>query len=230
MASPTSTRRRPLIFVLVGVVVAVLGGFLVVQGLPAPPVEAPLPQEPFSVEPSAQPTTGPTEKPEPGDDPDVVADANGNPMDPDGQNRLVIPATGTNAPVFRNEVIGGVLEPPLPASAVGIWTGGGQFGGDRGKVLITGHVAWNAEIGALYSLAKMEPGNLAYLIDGDGDTETFKLVAIESMHKSKLPASVYDGPSGERELVLVTCGGEITNTSHGRVYSDNVIARFVAVD
>lgn len=206
------------------------GGALIAVSLPAPPVE-PLTGPDFTVGVS-QPEVGPTELPEPGadPDPDEIVDVNGDPLEPDGHNRLVIPALGVNSPLYRANVTGGRLEPPLPVSATGIWTGGAQIGQSSGTVLVTGHVAWNGTTGALYELVRLQPGSLAYLIDGAGQLEKFKLVAIASLHKTDLPAEVFAGTATDRLLQVITCGGEISTAANGaRSYSDNVIATFVPV-
>lgn len=216
------------------------GGSLIVASLPEPPVE-PETGADFSVDSAAQQPVGPTDVLDaPVDEHrDSTTDTDGQPLVPDGDsshsgsrnyNRLVIPALGVTAPLYKTGVRNNKIEPPLPVSAVGIWTGGGQLGQPRGSVLISGHVAWNGTKGALYKLVKLQPGNVAHLVAADGTAETFKVISVTSVHKSELPPKVFAGTDTERLLHVVTCGGRVTRSRRGgRNYSDNVIATFAPV-
>ena len=53
---------------------------------------------------------------------------------------------------------------------------------------------------------------------------------LQVYHKQALPEEVWD-VTGQRQLVVVTCGGAILTTASGeRVFADNLVATFVPAD
>ncbi|GAB48467.1 class F sortase [Mobilicoccus pelagius] len=67
---------------------------------------------------------------------------------------------------------------------------------------------------------KRGPGAVVDLVGAAGRTESWRVEALKVRHKDALPSFPSDGP---RRLALVTCGGPVVHTAHGRGYRDNVM-------
>ena len=200
---------------MAAIVLAALGASLMLLGIqPAP--SAPLPDAAISAAADQAPT-GP-ETAEIADQQFTAAD-----MEP---NHLFIPAIGAYAPVVTSNVAAGALDLPANPDVLARWSGSAALGAADGNTLVAGHVTNGHDKGALFNMAALEAGEVAYLTDADGTVQQFQLSSLDAVIKAALPASVWaaDGP---RTLTIVTCGGEVTQTSHGLQYRDNIIAVFV---
>ncbi len=75
-----------------------------------------------------------------------------------------------------------------------------------------------------------QPGAVVYVADPAGSVTRWRVVGLDVVIKAALPKSVFAGPTGPRQLVLVTCGGPIRNIPGvGNTYRDNVIVTAVPV-
>jgi len=110
--------------------------------------------------------------------------------------------------------------PANPQVGVRYAKGGEMYGGTEGTTLIASHVAngtygW----GALRYLYRMVGGNIIFTKNTAGQLQAWQLTAVQvGLHQS-FPQSYWDA-TGVRQLVLVTCGGQI-NRGH---YPDNIFA------
>lgn len=220
---------------IVGALIALLlmaaGGWLIWSGLHQPPEEAPQLSAPISA-PATQTPVGPTEAPVK----DYPKEEKGEPteikMTPEkmAPNHLYIPALGVYGRIDQKtgDLVDGSLTLPQ-ANEVTRWKGGSNVTSDKGNILIAGHVSWNGVRGLVYPLVNIKAGNLAYVTDGEGNREEFQLQTATTIKKSALPKEVWD-TTGPKQLVVVTCGGDIYRRSDGSLHFDsNVIATFVPV-
>lgn len=141
---------------------------------------------------------------------------------------LLIPAIDAYATIVTTDVVGHELELPPDASQVAQWRGGASPGDSEGKILLSGHVTNGREEGELFHLADLQPGNIAWIKDPDGTLHQYQMFTLYAVVKEALPEAIWD-TAGDHQLVVVTCGGPVSDTPHGRQYRDNVIAIFLPV-
>ena len=215
MSSRGRDRGRRLLPVLFGLLLAAAGVAMMVLGFsPAP--EAPLPEAPISAVEGQMPT-GPSET-----ESFTAAD-----MAP---GHLFIPAIDAVAPISDSSVRRGELSLPEDAAKLSRWANSAELDAAAGNTLIAGHVTNGQQRGALFNLAALEAGNLAYLTDENGVVHEFQLESLTGVVKADLPVEVWDtDPVAPRRLTVVTCGGPVKETSRGLQYRDNVVAVFVPV-
>lgn len=98
---------------------------------------------------------------------------------------------------------------------------------DEGSTLVAGHVTQNRVHGALYFLGKLTAGSQVRTWDADGNRVDWVVTSVRMYNKQALPADIYD-PSGKRQLVLVTCGGNIFQLPSGRwTHESNIVVTAV---
>jgi LPXTG-site transpeptidase (sortase) family protein len=186
-----------------------IAGGLLLSGLGAP---APLPAEAFT---EAAPAS-------------VRGDGWMAPPRPLGAERLLIPAIDVDAPIVDSTIDNGLLTIP-EHSEVGRYVGGGSVRSENGTVLLAGHVSSYGHPGALRLLSRLRAGDWVYLSDEDGNLLGAVVTGVEVRLKADLPDGLFTS-SGERRVVLVTCGGEVVTRSDGtRHYASNVIVTAVPV-
>ncbi|CAN5239869.1 hypothetical protein BH20ACT5_BH20ACT5_24900 [soil metagenome] len=220
-STPVTSRRMPVLFAGIGVV-AVLALIATVlpsgqrSGSAAPPtIDA-------TTTPSSAPTTvpgstwGPTTP-----DPDVepVPAAAGQGAAPVS---VEIPDIGVRSDLISLDVDPGtrVLIPPERYDIAG-WFTGGPVPGDVGPSIIAGHVDSRAGPGVFYRLEEMRAGQTITVTRADGDTVEFTVLRVEQYPKADFPTARVYGPTPDRELRLITCGGDFDRSR--RSYLDNIV-------
>lgn len=131
---------------------------------------------------------------------------------------LTVPAIGVSAPVREVGVSEGELEIPGDPAEVGIWRGGASPGDDSGTVLVTGHVSWDGQRGALWRLAATSPGDAVQLTDPAGGTSHWRVDSVTSVPRDADHPDLFTRDE-EHRLVVVTCGGPLV----GGHYRDLVV-------
>lgn len=235
MPSPSTTRSTRTTLVL-GLALTLVAGALIVLGLRPgdTAVAAPLPAHDFSTE-VADPMIGPLETaaapagPDDGaripDDHRRDPDQGQQPAAPVRDDHLVIPVLGVDAAITDQPLDGRQsLVLPEDVNRITQWDGSAPVTGDTGTVLVAGHVDNAAQgTGALFWIHTLEPGDVVYLAR-QGTVTRWKVTGMESVRKAALPERVWAGPDGVRQLVMVTCGGELVRDAQGRgSYTDNVV-------
>lgn len=124
--------------------------------------------------------------------------------------RLVLADLAISAPLREVGVVGPELEIPEDPLEVGIWRDGAKPGDPAGTVLVTGHVSWAGERGALWHLAGAEPGHGIELVSPDGDTSRWRVAAVERLRRDADHPELFT-TSGPHRLVVVTCGGPVVD-------------------
>jgi hypothetical protein len=128
----------------------------------------------------------------------------------------------TDVPVVDASVADDQLVPPSDVHVSGIWTDGAALDATAGTTTIVGHVNYVGQgNGAFHDLASVTDGSSITTVDARGVQTAWTVTSIEVTDKSAgVDQAVFDGPSGARKLVLVTCGGPYdANISS---YDDNV--------
>lgn len=101
--------------------------------------------------------------------------------------------------------------------------------GDVGPSVFVAHVDYRGPA-AFYLLRNVKNGDWVSVTRADKSVAVFKVTRTEQIPKNQFPTMSVYGPTGERELRLITCAG--TFRPNVRSYSDNLIvyAKLVRVD
>ena len=169
-----------------------------------------------------------------GDEAPFAVPADGGTADPFGVRKQVVTGAPTRLRVGAIGVDtalealrldgGGALTPPKDFAKAGFYAGG-TLPGDVGPAVIAGHVDSRKGPAIFYRLREMQAGDRIEVVRG-GRPLTFVVTSIAWYPKSDFPASVVYGPTPDRQLRLITCGGVF---DHGlRSYRDNLVVYAVA--
>jgi sortase (surface protein transpeptidase) len=135
--------------------------------------------------------------------------------------RIEIPAIKVKAhAVALGKTSDNRLEVPTNWSEVGWWSGG-PMPGDSGPAVVVGHVDSKAGPAVFYRLRELRAGDVVKFVRPDRSTARFVVERARSYSKTSFPTAAVYGPTRDRELRLVTCGGSFDwSTGH---YRDNLI-------
>jgi sortase (surface protein transpeptidase) len=125
----------------------------------------------------------------------------------------IIPATGE-------------LEAPKEFTQTG-WYAAGPVPGEPGPAVIAAHVD-SAKDGpaVFYRLKELKAGDKVFVPRSDGVTVTFTVTGVERYPKNAFPTQKVHGPTPDRALRLITCGGSFDRTKGS--YRDNIVVYAVA--
>jgi LPXTG-site transpeptidase (sortase) family protein len=118
----------------------------------------------------------------------------------------------------------GVLTPPTDFAKAG-WYADGTAPGDNGPAVIAGHVDSYRGPAVFYKLREMVEGDRIDVIRG-GQTVHFTVVTTAWYPKTNFPTDKVYGPTPDRQLRLITCGGVFDHSL--RSYKDNFVVYAVA--
>jgi hypothetical protein len=134
--------------------------------------------------------------------------------------QLRIPSVGIRAAMVRLGVDrSGELEVPGDPATVG-WYVGSSVPGDLGPSVIAGHVDSATGPAAFYRLAAVRRGATIDVLRSDGRMVRFRVGEVARYPKRRFPTQGVYGPTPERALRLVTCGGRYDAR---RGYLENVV-------
>jgi len=120
---------------------------------------------------------------------------------------LVIPAIGVRTRLVRLGTTGqGAMEVPTTTSVAGWYTASPRPGA-IGPAVIAGHVDSYKGPGVFYRLAKLRPGDRAFVLRANGTLAVFKITQVRLYRKAAFPAPAVYGPVPYAALRLITCGG-----------------------
>jgi hypothetical protein len=74
-------------------------------------------------------------------------------------------------------------------------------------------------------LRDLKPGDVAKVTEQGGQVLNFVVRQVQEVPKSQFPTQAVYGPSNQRELRLITCGGAFDKSSGN--YVDNIIVSAV---
>jgi LPXTG-site transpeptidase (sortase) family protein len=118
----------------------------------------------------------------------------------------------------------GALQPPAGFEKAG-WYADGTVPGDTGPAVIAGHVDSKAGPAVFYRLRELTMGDRIDVARG-GATLHFTVTAIRWYPKTEFPTDEVYGPTPDRQLRLITCGGVFDRSL--RSYRDNLVVYAVA--
>lgn len=156
----------------------------------------------------------------PGDPFATVAAAPGGPP-----TRLRISAIGVDTPLESLRLgSDGALRPPKNFGRAG-WYADGTAPGDTGPAVIAGHVDSKVGPAVFYRLRELTVGDRIDITRG-GLVLHFTVVRTAWYSKRKFPTSQVYGPTPDRQLRLITCGGVFDHSL--RSYKDNLVVYAVS--
>ena len=138
--------------------------------------------------------------------------------------RIRIKTIGLDSPLETLHVVKGVLQPPERFDRAG-WYADGTAPGDTGPAVIAGHVDSKAGPAIFYRLRELVPGDKVEVLRG-GTVVTFTVVRTAWYPKTAFPTDAVYGPTPDRQLRLITCGGVFNHAL--RSYRDNLVVYAVA--
>jgi hypothetical protein len=118
----------------------------------------------------------------------------------------------------------GALKPPNGYGKAG-WYADGTAPGDTGPAVIAGHVDSRSGPAIFYRLRELTTGDVIEVARG-GRTLRFTVTRTAWYPKAGFPTGLVYGPTPDRQLRLITCGGVFDHTL--RSYKDNLVVYAVA--
>jgi hypothetical protein len=135
--------------------------------------------------------------------------------------RLWIPAIAVSTRLVRlSRLPDGSLEVPHDWDTAG-WFEQGPRPGQPGPAVILGHVDSTAGPAVFFRLRELRPEDIVRVGLADGRILVFRVQRVRRYPKDKFPAEAVYFPTLNRELRLITCGGEFNSAR--RSYRDNIV-------
>ncbi|MCL2779927.1 MAG: class F sortase [Actinomycetia bacterium] len=142
---------------------------------------------------------------------------------PGAQPQVAIPSLCIYAPMVATQVVDGSLVIPQDVHQVGLDLGSAPLDSDTGTTIIAGHVDSAVQgDGVFFFLHQVEPGAEIIVVGLDNQTTKWRVNRNQIVEKSQLPTDIW-AQTGERRLVLVTCGGPLLHYDWGNTYEDNIL-------
>jgi LPXTG-site transpeptidase (sortase) family protein len=114
----------------------------------------------------------------------------------------------------------GELAAPADFDQTG-WYAAGPVPGEPGPAVIAAHVDSKAGPAVFFRLKELKPGDKVYVPRSDRVTVTFTVTGVERYPKNAFPTQKVHGPTPDRALRLITCGGSFDYAK--RSYRDNIV-------
>jgi sortase (surface protein transpeptidase) len=135
--------------------------------------------------------------------------------------RLQIPAIDVSAPLVKlGRLPDGSLQVPKDWDTAG-WYDKGPRPGQPGPAIILGHVDSKTGPAVFYQLRALRPGDTVRVGLADGRILVFRVQRVQRYPKDEFPTEAVYFPTLNRELRLITCGGEFDYARHS--YLDNIV-------
>jgi LPXTG-site transpeptidase (sortase) family protein len=161
----------------------------------------------------------------------VPADGNANPFGTKAAaltgrpTRLKVQAIGLDTSLETLKLgPDGELIPPKSFPKAG-WYADGTLPGDTGPAVIAGHVDSKRGPAVFYKLRELTKGDRIEVVRG-GQIVRFTVTSTAWYPKNKFPTDDVYGPTPDRQLRLITCGGVFDRSL--RSYKDNLVVYAVA--
>jgi sortase family protein len=138
--------------------------------------------------------------------------------------RVRVPVIGLDSTLETLHVAKGVLEAPRRFDRAG-WYAEGTAPGDVGPAVIAGHVDSKAGPAIFYRLRELTAGDKIEVVRG-GVVLKFVVTRTAWYPKKNFPTEQVYGPTPDRQLRLITCGGVFDHRL--RSYRDNLVVYAVA--
>jgi len=135
--------------------------------------------------------------------------------------RLQIPAIAVSTPLVRlGRLPDGSIEVPHDWNTAG-WYDRGPRPGQPGPAVILGHVDSKTGPAVFFRLRALRPRDVVRVGLADGRILVFRVQRVERYPKDKFPTEAVYLPTLNRELRLITCGGDFDYAAGS--YRDNIV-------
>jgi len=135
--------------------------------------------------------------------------------------RLQIPAIAVSTPLVRlGRLPDGSIEVPHDWNTAG-WYDRGPRPGQPGPAVILGHVDSKTGPAVFFRLRALRPRDVVRVGLADDRILVFRVQRVERYPKDKFPAEAVYLPTLNRELRLITCGGDFDYAAGS--YRDNIV-------
>jgi len=135
--------------------------------------------------------------------------------------RLQIPAIAVSTPLVRlGRLPDGSIEVPHDWNTAG-WYDRGPRPGQPGPAVILGHVDSKTGPAVFFRLRALRPRDVVRVGLADGRILVFRVQRVERYPKDEFPAEAVYLPTLNRELRLITCGGDFDYAAGS--YRDNIV-------
>lgn len=131
-----------------------------------------------------------------------------------------VPRLGIRGRLQRLDLAGRRLRVPADPRRVGWWSGG-ALPGTPGSTVLAGHVDGPAGPAVFNRLAHARTGDLITISLPAGKPLRYRVTAVRSYTKGRMPRKTVFGASSANRLRLVTCGGRFDPATGS--YDDNVV-------
>ncbi|GAA0550888.1 hypothetical protein GCM10010172_36340 [Paractinoplanes ferrugineus] len=138
--------------------------------------------------------------------------------------RVRVAAIGIDSALETLHVVNGALQAPKRFDQAG-WYSDGTAPGDVGPAVIAGHVDSKAGPAIFYRLREITAGDRIEVVRG-GTVLRFVVIRTAWYPKKAFPTDEVYGPTPDRQLRLITCGGVFDRQL--RSYKDNLVVYAVA--
>jgi hypothetical protein len=138
--------------------------------------------------------------------------------------RVRVAVIGLDSTLESLHVVKGALQAPKRFDRAG-WYSDGTAPGDVGPAVIAGHVDSKAGPAIFYRLREITAGDKIEVVRG-GKVVTFVVIRTAWYPKKAFPTDEVYGPTPDRQLRLITCGGVFDHKL--RSYKDNLVVYAVA--
>jgi hypothetical protein len=139
--------------------------------------------------------------------------------------RVRVAAIGLDSPLETLHLgANGALQPPKQFERAG-WYADGTAPGGIGPAVIAGHVDSKTGPAVFYRLRELTSGDRIEVVRG-GMVLRFTVTRVAWYPKTRFPTSMVYGPTPDRQLRLITCGGVFDHKL--RSYKDNLVVYAVA--
>lgn len=96
--------------------------------------------------------------------------------------------------------------------------GGALWGGDEGTTLLAAHIGAESRPGVFWGIGDLPAGSTIWTKDASGRAQSWAATSVWSAQHKAFPAD-YFSASGERRLVVTTCGGAMNAQGY---YANNI--------
>ena len=124
---------------------------------------------------------------------------------------IQIEAAEVDAVIEIREIVDGVMQDPTGPWVVSWYEETPKTGGD-GNTVMAGHVDyWNVGPAVFYNLGRLEQGDVIEVLGEDNRIYSYRTSWVRDYLSSELDMETIQeivGPTSQRSLTLITCGGE----------------------
>ncbi len=135
---------------------------------------------------------------------------------------ISIANAGVEAAIETREIVDGVMQDPTGPWVVSWYEETPKLGAD-GNTVMAGHVDyWDVGPAVFYNVGGLQEGDEIVVTGEDGRIYTYRVQWVRTYATADAPIQEIVGPTDQRSLTLITCGGEF-DYANGQYLSRTVV-------